>query len=166
MVRTTRVTSIQKADGSAGDAEVFVEHPGLLTGMDGIIFGSDGKIYAANILQDSVISISPNKAISVVVQGEELQNPSDVKFGVGADSDTMYIANFALLRNLGLVPGEPDPAILKVTVRSGVGLPSVGDKSVSQVITATMTFGLISLATGLIVLFRRKFVGLASFRRD
>ena len=85
-----------------------------------------------------------------------MQNPSDVKFGVGANSNTLYIANFAFLRTLGIVPGDPDPAILETTVRFGVGLPSVGDSAFPQLVNAMLILGMIIAASGAVMLLRRK----------
>ena len=102
------------ADGSAGTVETLVGDADNLGGPDGITMGSDGYLYVALIGSDAVAKISPSGTVTVLAQGGPLQNPSDVTFGVGADSDTLYAANFALFRLIGLVPGNPNPAIFTI----------------------------------------------------
>ena len=102
------------ADGSAGAVETFVEDANNLGGPDGITLGPDGYLYVALIGSDAVAKVSPSGTVTVLAQGGPLQNPSDVKFGIGADSDTLYAANFALFRLIGLVPGNPNPAIFTI----------------------------------------------------
>lgn len=145
-------------DGSPGVPEVFVEQTDLLLGLDGIVFGPDGNIYAANVMQDRVVSVSPTGAIKIIAQGGDLQSPSDVKFGTGANSNTLYIANFALLRSFGLAPGDPEPGIMETTVSFGVGLPSVGDTTVPQLMMAMMALGTLLAVSGVAVMARRRFV--------
>ena len=112
MARIVRVPV--NADGSAGSAETFVEDANNLGGPDGITFGPDGFLYVALVGSDGVVKVSPSGAITVLAQGGPLQNPSDVRFGIGADGDTLYAANFAAFRLLGLVPGVPNPAIFTI----------------------------------------------------
>ena len=65
-----------------------------------------------------MISISPQGDITTLDEGSPLQNPSDLRFGVGENSDTLYVANFPLFRWLGLVPGTPSPVVLKLPLES------------------------------------------------
>ncbi|NQW22555.1 MAG: SMP-30/gluconolactonase/LRE family protein [SAR202 cluster bacterium] len=102
------------ADGTAGTAVTFVEDTVKLGGPDGMTFGADGYIYVAVVGSDAVAKISPDGEITVLAQGGPLQNPSDVQFGSGDDSGTLYVANFAVFRLLGLMPGMPNPAIFTV----------------------------------------------------
>lgn len=76
-------------DGSAGRAEVFTEEEGKL--YDGIAFDQAGNLYVADLGQDSISVISPEGDITVLVQGGSLQNPSDVKFGVGEEESTFQL---------------------------------------------------------------------------
>jgi plastocyanin/sugar lactone lactonase YvrE len=101
-------------DGSAGTASVFVEDTDNLGGPDGITFGADGYLYVALVGSDAVVKVAPDGAITLLASGGPLQNPSDVVFGSGDDSGTLYAANFAVFRLLGLVPGIPIPAILTI----------------------------------------------------
>jgi plastocyanin len=101
-------------DGSAGTAEVFVEDTGNLGGPDGITFGGDGYLYVALVGSDAVVKVSPEGVITLLAQGGPLQNPSDVVFGLGDDSGTLYAANSAIFRLLGLTPGIPNPAIFTI----------------------------------------------------
>ncbi|MDA1270770.1 MAG: SMP-30/gluconolactonase/LRE family protein [Chloroflexi bacterium] len=102
------------ADGSAGTAETFAEDTASLGGPDGMVMGADGFIYVAVVGSDAVAKVSPEGEITVLAQGGPLQNPSDVKFGIGDDSGTLYAANFALFRMLGLIPEVPNPAIFTI----------------------------------------------------
>ena len=96
-----------------------MEDANLLGGPDGLTIDRSGNLYAALFGSDAVAKISPNGAIITLAQGGKLQNPSDVKFGVGANAGTLYVANFAAARLLGLVPGNPSPALLTVEAQGG-----------------------------------------------
>ena len=117
------------ADGSAGDAEVFVEDAAGLPFPDGMAFGPNGDLYVASVGGDMVIKVSPDGTLTTVDAGSPLQNPSDVEFGMGDDASTLYVANFALFRMLGIVPETPRPAILKIdldlNIPSAAPLPAV-----------------------------------------
>ncbi len=102
------------ADGSPGTVEVFVEDAANMPGPDGMTLDPSGNIYVALFGGDAVVSVSPSGDISPVLSGARIQNPSNLQFGVGSDSNTLYIANFAAARLLGLVPGTPLPAVLSV----------------------------------------------------
>lgn len=94
-------------DGSAGAAEVFVEDMENMGMPDGMTFGPSGDLYVASVGSDKVVRISPGGAITTLDAGSPLQNPSDVKFGMGADANTLYVANFALFRG-GRRRGSPE----------------------------------------------------------
>ena len=104
------------ADGSAGTTEVFVEDTANLGGPDGLTFGPSGNLYVALFGSDAVVMVSSDGDISPIVAGGRVQNPSDVKFGTGDNSNTLYIANFAAARLLGLVPGTPLPGLLMTQI--------------------------------------------------
>jgi sugar lactone lactonase YvrE len=106
-------------DGNAGDAVVFVENEPLLRGTDGINFDEDGKLYVAVMLQDRIVVISQKGDTAILAEGYPLQNPADVIFGVRGQEDNLYIANFAILRLLGIVKETPKPALLKMQVDEG-----------------------------------------------
>ncbi|MBI3022910.1 MAG: SMP-30/gluconolactonase/LRE family protein [Thaumarchaeota archaeon] len=99
-------------DGSAGRATVFVENQALLGGADGITFDEFGNLYVAIFLQDRVAVVSRGGDITVVAEGPPLNNPSEVRFGVGAQAGSLFITNFAFLRAIGVQPGTPEPALL------------------------------------------------------
>ena len=105
-------------DGSAGPAETFVEDAGSLAGPDGMTWGPSGKIYVALVGSDAVAVVSPDGQVTTLASGGSLQNPSDVSFGVGEDSNTLYVANFAVFRLLGFAPGPAQPALMKLPVES------------------------------------------------
>ena len=102
--------------GSAGNVEDFVEDLDKIGFPDGMVLGKDGNLYVAVVGNDRVISISPQGDITTLDEGSPLQNPSDLRFGVGENSDTLYVANFSLFRLLGLVPGTPRSGVLKLPV--------------------------------------------------
>lgn len=111
---TGRVVRIPvEADGSAGDAELVVEDLESLGGADGVVFDSDGTLYVAVFIQDSVVSVSPTGEVSTIVEGAPLQNPSDLAFSNGGE---LLVTNFAVLRALGLQDGVPEPALLRLTI--------------------------------------------------
>ena len=89
-----------------------------------MVFGEDGNLYVAVVGNDRVVSISPQGEITTLDEGSPLQNPSDLRFGVGENADTLYVANFALFRMLGLAPGTPRPGVLKLPVDSRYWAPA------------------------------------------
>ena len=101
-------------DGSPGTPVVFVEDLKNIGLPDGIVFDGAGNLYVAVVGNDRVVRISPDGSITTLDEGSPLQNPSDLRFGVGDDADTLYVANFALFRMLGIVPGTPRPGVLRL----------------------------------------------------
>ena len=111
-------------DGSAGVATTFAEDLALLGGADGIAFDREGNLYVALLTQDRVVVVSRDGIITTVVEGPPLQNPAVVRFGVDDTEDSLYITNFAMLRFVGLVSGDPEPSLLVYQLPSeGNGLP-------------------------------------------
>lgn len=106
------------SDGSAGDVEVFAEDAKSLGGPDGMTWGPSGNIYVALVGSDAVAVVSPDGKVTTLASGGGLENPSDVKFGVGVDANTLYIANSAIFRVFGLQPGAPHPALMKMMVEA------------------------------------------------
>ncbi|MCH7606102.1 MAG: SMP-30/gluconolactonase/LRE family protein, partial [Chloroflexi bacterium] len=104
------------ADGSAGEPEVFFEDLQKMGLPDGIVFDSAGNLYVAVVGNDRVVRISPSGEVTTLGEGSPLQNPSDLRFGKGEDADTLFVANFALFRMLGIVPGTPRPGVFKLPV--------------------------------------------------
>jgi sugar lactone lactonase YvrE len=102
------------ADGSAGEATVFFEDLEKMGLPDGMIIDDAGNLYVAVVGNDRIVKISPQGDLTILGEGFPLQNPSDLRFGVGDDAGTLYVANFALFRMLGLAPGTPSPGILKL----------------------------------------------------
>jgi sugar lactone lactonase YvrE/uncharacterized protein GlcG (DUF336 family) len=103
-------------DGSAGQAETFVEDASLV-GADGIEFDQEGNLFVLVILQDSVLKITPDGNITVVTQGGALQNPASLAFGRGDEANTLYITNYAVLHALEIMPGAPEPGLLVLPLR-------------------------------------------------
>jgi sugar lactone lactonase YvrE len=111
-------------NGSAGAVSIFVSDP-RISGADGIAFDKQGNLFVAVNAQDSLVSIAPNGAITVRAQGGLLDAPSSVVFGTkGHDKNTLYITSSAFSRALGLKPGTPHPALLRMSVEhKGLRLP-------------------------------------------
>jgi len=117
-------------DGTAGPAEIVAgtEACGFddLLGLDGIAFDVHGMIYAANVIQSTLLKINPHVSPAVVDKllgpGDGLHDPASVAFGTGKKHrKTLFISNYAVF-----APSDPvntkGPAILKYDV--GVpGLP-------------------------------------------
>jgi sugar lactone lactonase YvrE len=117
-------------DGTAGPAEIVAGTEACvfdeLFGLDGIAFDVHGMIYAANVIQSTLLKINPHVSPAVVDQllGPEdgLHDPASVAFGTGKKHrKTLFISNYAVFP-----PWDPvntkGPAILKYDV--GVpGLP-------------------------------------------
>ncbi len=81
-------------DGSAGEASVLFAG-GEIFGADGITARA-GHIYVAVNSQNRVVRVSPEGSTSVVATADDgLVFPSDVLFGVGEQSESLYICNFA-----------------------------------------------------------------------
>ena len=100
------------ADGSAGNAVVFVEDLDKIGLPGGMVFDDAGILYVAVVGNDRVVRISPRGEVTTLDEGSPLPNASDLRFGVGENSGTLYAANFSLFRVLGLVPGTPRPGVL------------------------------------------------------
>jgi sugar lactone lactonase YvrE len=109
-------------NGSPGDVEVFASDPSLV-GADGLALDRSGTLYVAVNTQDQLATVDRHGNVTVIAQGGLLDGPSSFAFGVApCDHHTLYLTNFAIARALGLIPGEPHPAILSLRV-STPGLP-------------------------------------------
>jgi sugar lactone lactonase YvrE len=108
--------------GCPGSLSVFASDP-LLTGCDGIAFDRRGDLVVAVNAQDSLVSVDPEGAITVLATGGLLDGPSSVVFGATEeDRHTLYITSSAFSRAFGFKPGTPHPALLRTPV-DHVGLP-------------------------------------------
>ncbi|MET4923097.1 hypothetical protein P3L51_12185 [Streptomyces sp. PSRA5] len=103
-----------------------LNRPSPLWGSNGVAFGPDGRLYAAQFLagQISAVDIATGEVETVVPMDGPVQSPDDLAFG--ADG-SMYIAD--------LVPGRvwrrsPDGAytLLSEEVRVPNGITCVGDR--------------------------------------
>ncbi|MFC7029262.1 SMP-30/gluconolactonase/LRE family protein [Halomicroarcula sp. GCM10025710] len=82
------------SSGAAGEPSVFYEGAALL-GADGIT-ARDSDIYVAANSQNRVVRVSPDGGTTTIADGENgLVFPSDVTFGTGQQSETLFICNFA-----------------------------------------------------------------------
>src|SRR5262249_31490624 len=80
--------------------EIIVEDPAL-EGIDGIAVDRRGTIWCAVNTQDRIATVAKSGAISVIAQGAPIDSPSSFAFGTGQhDKQTLYIANFAIVRFL------------------------------------------------------------------
>lgn len=87
-----------------------------LSGLDGIAIDRRGLVYAALVLQNTLVTIHPQTgAVAVVLDANDgLWNPASVTFGTArGDRDNLYLTNYAVLP-----PGPPanlGPAVLKLS---------------------------------------------------
>jgi sugar lactone lactonase YvrE len=101
---------------------VFAQSP-LLRGADGIAFDKSGTLLVAVNASDRVVSVDKQGQVETVASGGALDAPSSVVFGAThQDKQVLYISSSAFSRTLGLQPGTPHPALLKLT-GAGPGLP-------------------------------------------
>ncbi len=106
-------------DGEPGDVEVWVDDFARLAGADGIAFDEQGKLFVAVNGQDRLVSIDKFKKVSIVAEGGLLDAPSGVVFGQNLfNNKTLYISSFAITRAYGIFPGEPHPALIKMSVKT------------------------------------------------
>ncbi len=113
---TTRASIVRiplEPDGSPGTAEVAFEDP-LLWGADGLAADDRGNIYVANILQDTILLVTPDGAIETLADVDDgLSSPSSLDFGPGQDTDLFFVnSSFATL----FFGGDPRPSLMKVVV--------------------------------------------------
>lgn len=107
--------------GEPDDVSVYYENISTIGGADGIAFDALGRLYVAVHGQDRIVRIDPfPRKATTVAQGAPLQQPSSLVFGETLLSKhTLYISNFSILAALGVKPGPPKPALLKLQVPVG-----------------------------------------------
>ncbi len=131
-----------EADGSAGAATLVVEDP-LLGSADGVAFGADGTLYVATLFQDAVVAVTPDGSVSALAAGGLLHGPASLAFG--PDGNTLYVTNFDVGRAQGLVPGDPQPGILAISL-GAVTAPDTGNAGLVASRSDSHPFALASLA--------------------
>jgi sugar lactone lactonase YvrE len=93
-------------DGSPGTATILAESPALY-GADGLTFDVHGNVWVAVIVQSTIVSVSPNGAITTVATASDgLDWASSLAFGKNTD---LWVVNFAIGP-----PGGPGPALLRL----------------------------------------------------
>ena len=90
-----------RADGSAGQASLFVPQDCRLWGADGMIADQWGNVYVAANAAENIVRIAPSGRLTVLAShaaGDPLFTPSDVAFAPGwQDRPALFISNFALM---------------------------------------------------------------------
>ena len=104
-------------DGSAGEISEFVSNASL-EGADGMLFDKHGNLMVAVNSQNTVVSITPCAKIDVIASDQLLDGPSSLTFGVGKESETLYICNGAFGRQYGYISGTAHPTILKMRMKN------------------------------------------------
>ena len=95
-------------DGSAGASSVLAENPALL-GVDGIAFDVHGNVWAAVIVQSTIVSVSPSGAVTTVATAADgLDWASSIAFGKNGD---LWAVNFAIGPTV-----STGPALLRLAV--------------------------------------------------
>lgn len=82
-----------KADGSAGEREVFVAFYEVVP--DGIAFDVHGNLLVSCYAPNTILSVSPERTVQVLIHDWEahtLCNPTNIAFG-GKNFDELYVAN-------------------------------------------------------------------------
>jgi sugar lactone lactonase YvrE len=101
---------------------VFAEDS-RLRGADGIAFDRDETLWVAVNALDALVTVNQRGQVRRRLQGGLLDGPSSVVFGATRrDRDQLYLMSSAFSRTLGLQPGSPRPALLKLEVTTP-GLP-------------------------------------------
>lgn len=118
---TTRGSIIRiplEPDGGSGTAEVALEDP-LLWGADGLAADDRGNLYVANVLQDTILLITPNGAIETLADIDDgLSSPASLGFGPSQDNDLFFVnSSFAAV----FFGGAPRPSLMKVVVPEPAG---------------------------------------------
>ena len=131
-----------EADGSAGAATLVAEDP-LLGTADGVAFGPDGTLYVTTLFQDAVMAVAPDGSLSTLATGGVVHGPASLAFG--PDGDTLYVTNFDVGRAQGLVPGDPQPGILSISL-SAVTAPNAGNAGLVASGSNSHPFAVASLA--------------------
>jgi sugar lactone lactonase YvrE len=118
------ILRIEVRDGRPHDVSVFASDP-LLRGADGIAFDDRGALVVAVNAQDSLVSIDPRGAITVIDVGGPLDGPSSVVFGATErDAHSLYVTSSAFSRAFGFEAGTPHPALLRLHAEHrGLPLP-------------------------------------------
>lgn len=110
--------------GSSHAPELFVQNAAL-RGADGVAFDQSGTLFVAVNGRDALVSIKANGHVSEVESGPPLDSPSSLVFGAThADKHELYLVSSAFLRTLGIAPGTPAPALLRLRASTpGLRLP-------------------------------------------
>lgn len=89
-----RVLRIEiKPDGSAGEAEVFVD--GMARIPDGLAFDAAGNLYVTTYASNCIYRVSPDRQVQLLCRDEEnllLCQPTNCAFG-GPNFDQLFVSN-------------------------------------------------------------------------
>ncbi len=102
------------ADGSAGTPEVFIGGA-LLGGADGLKADAAGNLYVANVIQSTVVRVSPSGAMEVIANGRDgLDSPSSLCFGtLPGQRLRLFAVNYATI-SASIPGGNPMPGFLRI----------------------------------------------------
>ncbi len=111
-------------NGSAHTPRTFVQDSAL-RGADGVAFDRSGTLFVAVNGRDALVEIKSNGAVTELESGAPLDSPSSLVFGAThADQHQLYLVSSAFLRTLGISPGTPAPALLRLRANvKGLPLP-------------------------------------------
>ncbi|MEW6160567.1 MAG: FG-GAP-like repeat-containing protein [Verrucomicrobiota bacterium] len=112
-----------QADGSAGVATVFSQDARLF-GADGVVSDLVGNLYVANIIQNTIVKVTPEAHVTVIADVRDgLDGPSSLRFGTRlTERSELFIVNYAFLS--AVTGGTPKPSLMKLPVAiSGVSIP-------------------------------------------
>jgi sugar lactone lactonase YvrE len=113
-------------DGAAGKATLFLEDPRLL-GADGVVADLAGNLYIANIIQSTMLRVTPHGRIDVLADARDgLDGPSSLRFGTrSGERAELFFVNYAFVTAASR--GVPKPSLMKLPLQTaGVGLRAAG----------------------------------------
>ena len=103
------------SEGEPGPVEV-VAGPDCdaLAGIDGITLDSDGSIIGAINAKNRIVRITPEGAVSTIVEGGPLDFPASVAFAGSGVERALYITSFAVIN---ATTGQPaNPGLLRLSM--------------------------------------------------
>ena len=122
---TDRGTVLRIDLSASAPTPVVFAQDARLRGADGIAFDQSGELWVAVNKTDTLASVDKRGRVRLHASGAPLDAPSSVVFGATRhDKHTLYLTSSAFSRTLGLQPGTPAPALVRLRAATpGLPLP-------------------------------------------